>query len=255
MNGGTMTPRITTALLFLAGVGPLEAGCAHSAHLRPELPALEMAAAATLSEDHFRRDRAGGVSEEALRAILDAPVLLDESQRVGIMPVADSYQPELGPPLTMVPAELMRSLDAAGVFQATSEVSTDWPADASIPGLRELAARYRSGYLLLYRQRFIDETYVNAWAWLYPTVIGVLVATLFDVRSGTILFTLYERVHARSDETPWDDDRKLRAMKLRLLEQGASKLAEQVVSKVRHLSALRQANERKSVASQAGPNS
>jgi len=90
-------------LLFLAGVGPLEAGCAHSAHLRPELPALEMAAAATLSEDHFRRDRAGGVSEEALRAILDAPVLLDESQRLGIMPVADSYQPERGPPLTMVP--------------------------------------------------------------------------------------------------------------------------------------------------------
>jgi hypothetical protein len=261
-----MTPRITTALLFLAGVGSFEAGCSHSAHLRPELPALEMAAAATLSEDHFRRDRAGGVSEEALRAILDAPVLLDESQRVGIMPVADSYQPDRGPPLTAVPAELMRSLDAAGVFQATSEVSTDWPADASIPGLRELAARYRSGYLLLYRQRFLDETYVNAWAWLYPTVIGafvapsrtletagVLEATLFDVRSGTILFTLYERVHARSDETPWDDERKLRAMKLRLLEQAGGKLAEQVVSKVRHLSALRQAKERKSVAAQVGP--
>jgi len=160
----------------------------------------------------------------------------------------------------------MRSLDAAGVFQATSEVSTDWPADASIPGLRELAARYRSGYLLLYRQRFLDETYANAWAWLYPTVIGALVApsrtletagvleaTLFDVRSGTILFTLYERVHARSDETPWDDDRKLRAMKLRLLEQAGAKLAEQVVSKVRHLSALRQGSERKSVAAQAGP--
>src|SRR6202023_587393 len=105
-----MTPRITTALLFLAGVGPFEAGCAHSAHLRAELPALEMAAAAPLSEDHFRRDRAGGVSEEALRAILEPPVLLDESQRVGIMPVADSYQPDRGPPLAMVPAELMRSL-------------------------------------------------------------------------------------------------------------------------------------------------
>jgi len=261
-----MTPRITTVLLFLAGVGSFEAGCAHSAHLRPELPALEMAGAATLAEDHFRRDRAGGVSEEALRAILDAPVLLDESQRVGIMPVADSYQPDRGPPLTAVPAELMRSLDAAGVFEATSEVSTDWPADTSIPGLRELAARYRSGYLLLYRQRFLDETYTNAWAWLYPTVIGailapshtletagVLEATLFDVRSGTILFTLYERVQARSDETPWDDDRKLRAMKLRLLEQAGGKLAEQVVSKVRHLSALRQAKERKSVAAQVGP--
>lgn len=63
----------------------------------------------------------------------------------------------------------------------------------------------------------------------------------------------FSRVHARSDETPWDDDRKLRAMKLRLLEQAGGKLAEQVVSKVRHLSALRQAKERKSVAAQAGP--
>ena len=46
-----MTPRITTALLFLAGVGPLEAGCAHSAHLRPELPALEMARFGSVAVD------------------------------------------------------------------------------------------------------------------------------------------------------------------------------------------------------------
>src|SRR5882762_7288400 len=122
-----MTPRITTALLFLAGVVPFETGCAHSAHLRPELPALEMAAAATLSEDHFRRDRAGGVSEEALRAILDAPICRVERAHelrghhghggatlrlVGIRHGHDAYQPERGPPMTMVPAELMRSLDA-----------------------------------------------------------------------------------------------------------------------------------------------
>ncbi len=56
---------------------------------------------------------------------------------------------------------------------------------------------------------------------------------------GTILFTVYERVRARSDETPWDDDRKLRGMKMRLLEQAAGKLAGQVVSKVRHLAETR----------------
>ena len=60
-----MTPRITTALLFLAGVGPFEAGCAHSGRLRPELPALEMAAAATLTEDHFRRDRAACAASQS----------------------------------------------------------------------------------------------------------------------------------------------------------------------------------------------
>jgi uncharacterized protein (UPF0210 family) len=66
---------------------------------------------------------------------------------------------------------------------------------------------------------------------------GVLEATLFDVRTGTILFTVYERVRAGSDETPWDLDRKLAALRLRLVEQAAGKLAEQVVSKVRRLAA------------------
>ncbi len=33
--------------------------------------------------------------------------------------------------------------------------------------LRELAARYRSEYLLLYRHRFVDRSYTNAWGWLY----------------------------------------------------------------------------------------
>jgi hypothetical protein len=56
-------------------------------------------------------------------------------------------------------------------------------------------------------------------------------------RTGTILFTVYERVRASSDETPWYPDRKLGAMKVRLLEQAAGKLAEQVVSKVRRLAA------------------
>lgn len=245
-----MTLRIATALLVASLAG---AGCAaHAPMLHPKMPGLGVSAAAALDEDHFRRDRAGGVSEEALRAILDAPVQLDPTQRLGVLPVSSSYRPQDGVPLSGVPAELTRSLEAAGLFQATSEVSTDWPADGDVRGLRELAARYRSGYLLLYRHEFVDETYTNGWAWLYPTVVGAIVApsrtletagvleaTLFDVRSGTILFTVYERVRARSDETPWQEDRKLRGMQMRLLEQAAGKLAEQVVSKVLHLAARR----------------
>jgi hypothetical protein len=208
-------------------------------------PALSM-----LSEDHFQRDRAGGVSEEGLRAILDAPVSLDETQRLGVLPVGLAYRPDFDVPLPTVPAELIRSLDAAGLFRATTEMATDWPADGDVPGLRELAARYRSGYLLLFRQRFVDEGYTNAWAWLYPTLVGallapsrtvelagVLEASLFDVRTGTILFTVYERVHGASDETLVAEDRKRREMKARLAQEAAAKLAEQVVSKVRRLAA------------------
>lgn len=161
-----------------------------------------------------------------------------------------SYRPSRAVPLPEVPAELTRALEDAGLFQATSEISADWPVDGDVPGLRELAARYRSGYLLLYRHRFLDDVYANAWAWLYPTVVGAIVApsrtletagvleaTLFDVRSGTILFTVYERVRARSDETPWHEERKLRALKMRLLDEAAGRLAGQIVSKVRHLAA------------------
>jgi hypothetical protein len=245
-----MTLRIATALLLPGLAG---AGCvAHGSALHPKMPALGVSAPAALEEDHFHRDRAGGVSEEGLRAILEAPVRLDPSQRLGVLPVSDSYRPERSLPLPAVPAELTHALEQAGLFQSTSEISSDWPVDGGVPGLRELAARYRSGYLLLYRHRFVDESYLNPWAWLYPTVVGailapsvtletagVLEATLFDVRSGTILFTVYGRVHGRSDETPWYDERKMREMKTRLLEQAAGKLAEQVVSKVRHLADTR----------------
>jgi hypothetical protein len=243
-----MKTQLAVGLLLAAAEGI--AGCAHSPVQYPTMPAVTATPPATLSEDHFRRDRIGTLSEEALRAILQAPVQLDESQRIGVLPVTESYRPEHGIPVPAVPAELTRALEAAGFFQAVSEVTTDWPADGDVPGLRELAARYRSGYLLLYRQRFVDDGYANSWAWLYPTIVGAIVApsrtietagvleaTLFDVRTGTILFTVYERVRARSDETPFDEDRKLRAIKTRLLEQAAGKLAGQVVSKVRHLAA------------------
>lgn len=52
--------------------------------------------------------------------------------------------------------------------QVVSEVTTDWPTDGSIAGLRKLAARYRGEYLLLYRHRFVDRSWTNGWAlsWL-----------------------------------------------------------------------------------------
>jgi len=260
--------RSAKALWVIAG---LEFGCAHSGALRPQLGPLPIAEVATpprpLAEDHFKRDRPTSVSEADLRAILQAPVDLDETQRLGVLPIVESYQPDRALPIPAVPAELARSLDAAGVFQATSEISTDWPADRDLPGLRELAARYRSGYLLLYRHRFLDDNSANGWCWLYPTLIGAIVtpsrtletagvleATLFDVRTGTLLFTVYERVRGTSDATPWNDDHKLQEMKMRLLQQAGEKLAAQVVAKVRHLVALK-ANRREAMSAQAVPSS
>jgi hypothetical protein len=244
-RGGDMAPSTRTAAPLALAL--LASACAHTRSLSAELSPLSLRQAA-LPEDHFRSDHGTAISEDALRGLLDAPVDLDDTQRLGVVPVSDGYRPEGALPLPAVPAELGRALESAALFTATTEVSTDWPVDSGLPGLRELAARYRAGYLLLYRHRFEDDSYANGWAWLYPTVVGaflapsrtlqtagVLEATLFDVRTGTLVFTEYERVRASSDETPFADDRKLRAMKAKLLESAAGKLADKVVAKVRHL--------------------
>ena len=156
-SGGTktMNTHLAAALLLTAAEGI--AGCAHLPVQDPALAAPAAIPAAILAEDHFQGDRIGTLSEGALRAILEAPVALDESQRIGVLTVTDSYRPERGIPLPGVPAELARGLEASGFFQAASEMTTDRPAGGDVPGLRELAARYRSGYLLLYRQRFVDD--------------------------------------------------------------------------------------------------
>lgn len=233
-------------------------GCAAGrGALQAELKPLEIASAreqpsGKLDRDHFKRDHAGSISERDLRTVLDAPVFLEDAARVGVVPVATCYQPDPDLPLAVVPQTLSRSMEDAGLFEVTTEVSTDWPADRGVSGLRELAARYRAEYLLLYRHRFVDRVYTNGWGWMYLTVVavpfvpartletaGVLEATLFEVKTGTLLFTVYERVHAESSETLWYTARKRRALKTRLLEEAAASLAGRVVAKTRRLAAAR----------------
>jgi hypothetical protein len=235
-------------------------GCGARSMLRAEMeplalsPAEPAAAPAPLTKDHFRRDGAGSISEEDLRTVLAAPVFLEANARIGVVPVANRYEPDPDLPLAGVPGVLGEVLTESGLFELATEVSTDWPADRGISGLRELAARYRAEYLLLYRQRFVDDTYTNAWALMWLTVVGGLVvphetmeiagvveATLFDVRTGTLLFTVYERVHQVSDENVWQNDRKRKALKRALLDQAAGRLADRVVEKARLLAAARPA--------------
>lgn len=232
-------------------------GCASSgAALRAEMQPLPLGEAAgapgVLVEDHFKRDHAGSISEHALRQVLAAPVFLEPDARLGVVPVATCYKPDPDLPLALVPQKLSAAMEDSGLFTVTTEVSTDWPTDSGISGLRELAARYRSEYLLLYRHRFIDRSYTNSWGWFYLTVLGIFIApsqtletdgvleaTLFDVKTGTLLFTVFERVHRQSDENLFHNQRKRRLMKEKLLAKAAAKLAEQVVHKSRLLAAAR----------------
>ena len=98
------------------------------------------------------------------------------------------------------------------------------------------------------RERFVDHSYTNGWGWLYPTVVGalfvpaqtletagVLEATLLDAASGTLLFTVNERVRTARTANLWHTDDKMRAMQASLSLAAAAHLAEQVVAEARRL--------------------
>jgi hypothetical protein len=246
--------------LFIALLALLTgAGCATARKpLAAELPPMAFTAEPAeapppiLTENHFTRDRPGGISESGLREVLAAPVFIEEQARVGVVPVRDAYQLDVEVPLPGVPAALADALEASGEFELACEISTDFPADRGISGLRELAARYRADYLLIYRHRFVDRAYFNPLAWGYLTGIGalflpgstletagVLEATLFDVKTGTLLFTVHERVHAEDQVNAWHHELKTQGLQRKLLEAATRKLADQVVSKVHRLVAAR----------------
>ncbi|MBI1949307.1 MAG: hypothetical protein HYS27_26705 [Deltaproteobacteria bacterium] len=224
------------------------------------LPPLALAAETTaapaaptlLTENHFARDGMGTLTEAQLKDILQAPVFLEEKARVGIVPVREGYGADEELPLAGVPGALAATLDETGLFEVVSEVSTDFPATGSLAGLRELAARYRADYLLLYRHRFVDTVYPSGWGWTWATLVGpmiapanvletegVIEATLFDVKTGTILFTTFERMREKQEETVLDTERKQKALKERVLETATAKISDAVVAQVRRLAAAR----------------
>lgn len=246
-----------TSLMLLGACYLVGCAAAPSKPLRAEFAhqiAPEAVQQAPLQDNHFRSDRSGNLTEDQLKAILDAPIFLEEETRLGIVPVATAYEVDRDLPIASVPHTLSDALEKTGYFEITTEVSTDWPKDRSVAGLRELAARYRAKYLLLYRHRFTERDWTNGWGWAYLTGVGalfvpantvetagVLEATLFDVRTGTILFTVYERVHDLNDMNVWNNDEKRRGIKARLLDKAADKLADEVNHKVRRLVAARPA--------------
>jgi hypothetical protein len=246
--------KIEIGVLALA-LAAVTGGCATARPaLRAELAPLNLrrSPGPVLQDNFFRRDGSGSITEEDLKRVLAAPVFLTPGARLGVVQVASGYEPDGHVPLAAVPGELSQALEASGIFDVATEVSTDWPADHGVSGLRELAARYRSEYLILYRHRFVDRTWTNAWGWAYLTVVGafmvpsqtletsgVLEATLFDVRTGSILFTVFERVASSRTANVWHNDLKRRDMQERLLARAAGKLAQHVVTRARRLAARR----------------
>lgn len=234
----------------------ITSGCAamkQEVALRPLTFDSAPAAPAALTENHFSRDRSA-IAEAELKQILASPVFLEEHARVGVVPVAMRYEVDEAVPVEGAPASLVDALEGSGLVELATEVTSEWPIDRGIPGLRELAARYRTEYLLLYRHRFVDAARPNPAALSYLTLIaalfvpgttvesaGVLEATLFDVKTGTILFTVHERVAEEAMVAPPAAEVRLQRMHRALVQMAAKRLADQVVLRCQRLVASRPA--------------
>ena len=207
---------------------------------------------APLTANHFQGDTSGLVNEEAIREILAAPVFLEAQARIGVVPVGSGYALDPDLPVNTVTGALTEALEKSGQFEVTSEVTTDWPTDLGVAGLRALATRYRCEYLLLYRHRFAEQEWTNAWGLTWVAILpvffvpansfeaaGVLEATLFDVKSGTLLFTVHTRVKGEAARNIWGYDGEKRALKERLLSDATASLVGTTMGKISRLAAAR----------------
>lgn len=248
-----IVPPMNKALLTFLAV--LSTGCAMSRAATPVLKPYALTAPAEVLEmNHFSRDRMG-VGEVELRQILAAPIFLEEHARIGVLPVSTGYAPDEAVPVETAPATLTAALEGSGLFDLASEISADWPSTSGTAGLRELAARYRTEYVLLYRHRFEDATRPNGFAAGFITLIGALVlpgttiesagvleATLFEVKTGTILFTVNERVRKEKMSLPPNVPVNLADMHRAMIADASKKLSQQVLLRCQRLVATRPAN-------------
>ncbi len=243
-----LAPACALALIYLT------TGCGAGRASYTSAPAAMAAAAAEpeaapppLSTSLFARDPQGQLSEEKLQEILDRPLELDLPARVGVLPViaAEDWRGP-GPSYEMVSAGLgvfAKKLPSDEAFTLVSEMIPIPSGALGMEALREIAARYKLRYLVLYRENMTRKRRTNAWALGYATLVGALFvpsttleidgyveASLFDVKTGLLMFTVRRRVHALQDSNVWHRNHKLAVLETRL----AGKVGEDLAADVRH---------------------
>jgi hypothetical protein len=245
---------LLSTLPLLALLAPLT-GCGAAASPAPAAPSQAMIATepapAPLTKSYFGKDPTGALSESDLQRVLEAPIDLQFPARVGVVPLAEPFDASGRASLgtrTVASTSFATALIGTPNFSHVSDISTDLPRAAGVEGLRVLAARYRMRYLILYTERFEDATHTNGLAALYPTLIGMFVvpgvtvesygiaqADLFDVRTGTVLFSVMEPIHVRSKELMIGAARAHRELQGVAAAEAAGRLAKRVTSQTREL--------------------
>ncbi|MCC6551554.1 MAG: hypothetical protein IT372_00855 [Polyangiaceae bacterium] len=250
--------RLLLAALPLA----LLTGCAASAPMEAMAPSAPAAAPAppVLAQSLYSKDPSGSLSEGDLQRVLESPIDLQFPARVGVVPLAQPFDPhgEVSIGVRSVASrDFARAISGHQHFSHVSDISTELPNGGGIEGLRVIAARYRLRYLILYSERFEDATHLNGWAWLYPTVIGMFVAPgvtvksrglaqadLLDVRTGTILFSVVEPMSVDDQQLMIGAARSHRELQAEAAATAARALARRVASQTNELIAFAEASGR-----------
>ncbi len=221
------------------------AGANYSSAPTAATQARPSAETAALQRSLFARDPGGQLTEEKLQEILGRPLELDLPARVGVLPVvaAEDWRGP-GPSYEMAPAGLAifsKTLPSDEAFTLVSEMLPIPSGALGMEALRQIAARYKLRYVVLYRENMTRKRRTNAWSLGYATLVGALFlpgttlevdgyveASLFDVKTGLLLFTVRRRVHADRKSSVWHRGHKLATLQRKLATKVGSKLAADV---------------------------
>ncbi len=252
---------LTLAVLTLAGCA---GGKMHMASARmAEAPAAAQPTPPPLDRSLFARDPQGQLTEDALQKILAAPIELELPARVGVIPVLTAADWRGPSPDYHVPAGVapfVRKLRGTEPFSLVTETMPIPSGALGMEALREIAVRYRLRYVVLYREVIATKKKANRWAWGYATAVGALFlpgqqhevygyieATMFDVKTGTLMFTTRRAVQGTRRNNVWYQDDKLAALSSKLVGTYAPDLANDLMSDLyRYADAAQLENDRRS---------
>ena len=223
----------TALIVVITAISAGTSGCGASRMQSARMAAAPMAqmadAPAPLQRSVFDKDPHGQLSEDQIQSILAAPIELILPARVGVLPVITASDwrgpsPDFGRSAIGV-TPLVNGLRKTTSFSLVTQMMPIPSGALGMEALRETASRYRLRYLILYREVIAPQTRLNGWAFGYATGLGALFlpgksysaqgyieASMFDVKTGILLFTTRRSIMASHDDNEWHEADKLGAL-------------------------------------------
>ena len=248
--------QLSRALLLLCLSLALATGCAAGSHMKSAAMVAAPAAAgmpAPLDRSVFDKSPTGQLTEDNLQKILASPIELALPSRVGVLPISTAKDWRGPNPDHQVPAgvgNFVETLRRDSAFSLVTQTMVIPSGALGMEALREVAARYRLRYLLLYREVLAKKTRLGPWAAGYATVVGALFlpgqkqevygyieASMFDVKTGLLMFTTRRAITAQQNSNVWYGSVKLDRLATNATSKFSPDLAGDVLADLRRFAA------------------